>query len=260
MSKLSPEHGSKFKVPCYANCLCKIHLVGLCVPVGELPGYEGKTHISFPYPPPLQVPDHAVLFVIIPLWCHNSNWYLALPARHLILSFKTTWQLTCCSYLPNMQKVLQNKHFRVVFFEEGCKQIAKYTSSVELPLYVSCSAGIQDEKQTWKLPSKQETREASRHVDVPPLSVWLQEVVCNSHSVTVFNHATSLSPDHGEKTITLTEGRCSPLRCQDDAQRQAGGECRPHARRQLFTTTFAKLYTKSLLELLVYHSIQHMYR
>lgn len=48
------------------------------------------------------------------------------------------------------------------------------------------------------------------------------EVVCNSHSVTVFNHDTSLSPDHGEKTITLTEGRCSPLRCQDDAQRQAG--------------------------------------
>lgn len=48
------------------------------------------------------------------------------------------------------------------------------------------------------------------------------EVVCSSHSVTVFNHNDPLSPDHGDKTITLTEGRCPQLHCQDDGQRQAG--------------------------------------
>lgn len=50
--------------------------------------------------------------------------------------------------------------------------------------------------------------------------------MCKSHSVAVFNHDTCLSADHGEKTVTLAGGRCSPLRCQDDAQRQAGGKCR----------------------------------
>lgn len=61
-------------------------------------------------------------------------------------------------------------------------------------------------------------------------SVCLQEVVCNSRPVVVFSHGTALSPDPCETTVQLTEGRCPPLRCQDDGgPRQAGGESRPEA-------------------------------
>ncbi|XP_035524101.1 N-lysine methyltransferase KMT5A-A [Morone saxatilis] len=52
-----------------------------------------------------------------------------------------------------------------------------------------------------------------------------EEIVCNSHSVTVLSCTKSISPVHDEKTIQLTqEGRCSPICCQqNDAQRQGEG-------------------------------------
>uniref|UniRef100_A0A3Q3WGL8 [histone H4]-lysine(20) N-methyltransferase n=1 Tax=Mola mola TaxID=94237 RepID=A0A3Q3WGL8_MOLML len=53
-----------------------------------------------------------------------------------------------------------------------------------------------------------------------------QEIVCNSHSVSVLNCTTPpLSPIHDENTINLTEGRCSPTCCQqNDIHRQGEGK------------------------------------
>lgn len=57
-------------------------------------------------------------------------------------------------------------------------------------------------------------------------SLHSQEIVCNSHPLSVLSCTKSISPVHDEKTIKLTqEGRCSPLCCQQiDAQRQGEGK------------------------------------
>ncbi len=66
-----------------------------------------------------------------------------------------------------------------------------------------------------------------REHEINLFSLCIQEIVCNSRSVTVLSCAKSISPVHNDKTIKLTqEGRCSPMCCQEnEAQRQGEGEC-----------------------------------
>lgn len=148
------------------------------------------------------------------------------------------------------------------FFEEGCEQIAKYTRSTELPWCVSCSAGIQDEKQAWKLPSEQETHEAS-----DALTSYL--CLCDYRKlyaiVTQSLSSTTTRPCH--LTMARRQSRWqrdgvprSAVRMTLRGRQGVSAACTSTTSYDHFCQTLARCNTKSLLELVAYHSIQHVYR